>query len=205
MFFNLLRLSSLVSLPRPPPLHRLSFPFFFYGRPRFTPASSFVYVLFIFSHFPIYSSLLVLLPTSPSSRLFLHDLLLLFLSPHPGSVCGLRVGRGGPGRRPAALLRQGVLVVPTHVEPHAAPPLPQPVGAGGADAAQQEVCPGRGHAHAHILKDDCRSSLLFSCSLFQIFKIHPHATQWTLISRSLRIVGPIERRLSQNPLKDGQL
>lgn len=120
----------------------------------------------------------------PHPRLFLHDLLLLFLSPHPGSVCGLRVGRGGPGRRPAALLRQGVLVVPTHVEPHAAPPLPQPVGAGRADVAEQEVCPGRGHAHAHILKDDCRSSLLFSCSLFQIFKIHPHVTHWTLISHS---------------------
>lgn len=65
MFFNSLCLSSLVPLP-PPPLHRLSFPpFLFYGRTHFTPASSFVYVLFISSRFPIYSSLLVLLQPPP--------------------------------------------------------------------------------------------------------------------------------------------
>lgn len=87
--------------------------------------------------FPIYSSPLVLLPTS------------LRLPPPPppslpsvSSFPASRIRRGGPGRRPAALLREGVLVVSSHVEPHAAPPIPQPVGAGRADVAEQEVCHG---------------------------------------------------------------
>lgn len=66
MFFNLLCLSSLVSLPRP---HSPPPPFIssFLSPTPFHPCLFFVYVLFISSRFPIYSSLLVLLPTSPSS------------------------------------------------------------------------------------------------------------------------------------------
>lgn len=33
-------------------------------------------------------------------------------------------------------------MVPPHVEPHAAPSVPQPVCSGRADAAQQEICHG---------------------------------------------------------------
>lgn len=62
--------------------------------------------------------------------------------PSVSSFPASRIRRGGPGRRPAALLREGVLVVSSHVEPHAAPPIPQPVGAGRADVAEQEVCHG---------------------------------------------------------------
>lgn len=155
MFFNLLCLSSLVSLPRPHSPTPPSFISSFLSPTPFHPCLFFVYVLFISSRFPIYSSLLVLLPTSPSSPPPPSPSLPLpptpppplSLSPHPGSACRLRIGRGGPGRRPAALLRQGVLVVPAHVEPHAAAPLPQSVGAGGADVAEQEVCHGRTHTH----------------------------------------------------------
>lgn len=53
-----------------------------------------------------------------------------------------RLWWGGPGRRPAAFLCEGVLVVSPHVEPHAATSIPQPVCAGRADVAQQEICHG---------------------------------------------------------------
>lgn len=67
MFFNLLCLSSLVSLPRPHSPTPPSFISSFLSPTPFHPCLFFVYVLFISSRFPIYSSLLVLLPTSPSS------------------------------------------------------------------------------------------------------------------------------------------
>lgn len=61
--------------------------------------------------------------------------------PLTGSSCRRDPG-GGRRRRPAAAVRGPVLVVPAHVEPHAAPPVPQRVLAGGADGPQQGVRPG---------------------------------------------------------------
>lgn len=63
----------------------------------------------------------------------------------PTHLCLCRISRiwwGGPGRRPAAFLCEGVLVVPSHVEPHAASSISQPVCAGWADVAKQEICNG---------------------------------------------------------------
>lgn len=69
---------------------------------------------------------------SPSS------LLLCSLSPPYPS----RHRRGGSGRWHAAKTQEGVLVVPPHVESHAAPPVPQRQRAGWANEAQHAVCPG---------------------------------------------------------------
>lgn len=146
MFFNLLCLSSLVSLPRPPPL---SFPLFFIA----DPISPLPLLCLCFIHPLPFSNLLItpcspaILPLVPASSFTVSTSFSYSSAFSPGSVCHLRIGRGGPGRRPAALLRQGVLVVPAHVEPHAAAPLPQSVGAGGADVAEQEVCHGKTHTH----------------------------------------------------------
>lgn len=58
------------------------------------------------------------------------------------SVCDPRDRRGGRRGRHAAEAPQRVLVVSSHVEPHAATPLPQPLCAGRPDEAQQTVCFG---------------------------------------------------------------
>ncbi len=90
---------------------------------------------FLSPPFPLYPSTLILLLIS------LH-LLHLFLCDYPLFSVVSRIWWGGPWRRPAAFLCEGVLVVPTYVEPHAAPSIPQPVCAGWADVAQQEICHG---------------------------------------------------------------
>lgn len=150
MFFNLLCLSSLVSLPRPhspPPL----FHFLFFIA---DPVSPLPLLCLCFIHLLPFSNLLIApcssanLPLIPASSFTIstsssYSSSSALFRRIPVPRARLRIGRGGPGRRPAALLRQGVLVVPAHVEPHAAAPLPQPVGAGGADVAEQEVCHGR--------------------------------------------------------------
>jgi len=56
-------------------------------------------------------------------------------------------------------------VVPSHVEPHAAPSIPQPVGAGRADVAQQEICRGESQG-AKV-----RSQLWVSCTSYLIFLV----------------------------------
>lgn len=129
MFFNFVRVLPSLSLTS------LGLPvshFLFLSLTPFHLCLFFVYVLFISS-----ISNLLITPCSPAN-----------LPPPPPSLPSVssfpasRIRRGGPGRRPAALLREGVLVVSSHVEPHAAPPIPQPVGAGRADVAEQEVCHG---------------------------------------------------------------
>lgn len=66
--------------------------------------------------------------------------------------CERRHSRGGRGRRSATEVCRWVLVVPPHVEPHAASPLPQWVLTAGADGPQQRVCAGEmdGQARTHI-------------------------------------------------------
>lgn len=53
-------------------------------------------------------------------------------------------------------------MVPSHVEPHAAPSIPQPVRAGRADVAQQEICHGEsegGEGQVTVLSEYCGQSL----------------------------------------------
>ena len=52
-------------------------------------------------------------------------------------------------------------MVPSHVESHAAPSIPQPICAGRADVAQQEICHGEsegGEGQVTVLSEHCGQS-----------------------------------------------
>lgn len=78
-------------------------------------------------------------------------------------ACVCRHSRGGRRRWLAAEVRGWVLVVPSHVEPHAAASLPQRVLAARADGPQQGICPGE------IPADTCASELLLVSVLCFLF------------------------------------
>lgn len=81
-------------------------------------------------------------------------------------VCVFHVCRhsgGGWRRRSATEVCGWVLVVPPHVEPHAASPLPQWVLSVGPDGPQQGVCSGEMDAQAR--SDNYCCSLACGCFL----------------------------------------
>lgn len=96
-------------------------------------------------------------------------LVFLALSYVRACACVCRHSRGGWRRWLAAEVRGWVLVVPSHVEPHAAASLPQRVLAARADGPQQGICPGEIPAETSACTNAHEQLLLLSVLCFLFF------------------------------------
>lgn len=107
-------------------------------------------------------------------------------------ACVCRHSRGGWRRRLAAEVRGWVLVVPSHVEPHAAASLPQRVLAARADGPQQGICPGEIPAETSACKKRARAAL---AALGAVFSILPLVLRGSFLISLLSMIAFSSRTL----------